>query len=151
MMARFSPILGVTKPSTRRPTVMPSQKPVAAIPLANGSPLRTWIMNSTIQPPSETSTPTYPSRKTAHSHVTRAAGIRSTVSRRFPLAESVVFANESRYCWPLNFQKHDVTTMSSTAASPTFNPEKRGQVSANAFLNCIRATSPLAIRGLCSP
>lgn len=49
-----SPIIGVMKPSTTRPTVRPSQKPVAVIPEGNGWPLRTRIMKLTIQPPSDT-------------------------------------------------------------------------------------------------
>lgn len=58
MIANFSPTLGVTNPSTTLPIVNPSQNPVAVMPLANGSPCRTWIMNSTIHPPSATSSPT---------------------------------------------------------------------------------------------
>lgn len=37
IMASFSPILGVTNPRMTRPTVIPSQKPVALIPLGKGS------------------------------------------------------------------------------------------------------------------
>ena len=58
MIANFSPSRGVTNPSTTRPTVMPSQKPMAVMPLANSVPWRTWIMKTTIQPPRATSMPT---------------------------------------------------------------------------------------------
>ena len=58
MIDNRSPMRGVTNPKTTRPTVMPSQKPVATIPEANGAPLRTSIMKTTIQPPSATSAPT---------------------------------------------------------------------------------------------
>ena len=57
-MAVFSPSLGVTNPSVTRPTIRPSQNPVAVIPLAKGSPWRTRIMKMTIQPPRATSMPT---------------------------------------------------------------------------------------------
>lgn len=57
-IANFSPIRGVTKPSMTLPTVMPIQYPVATIPLAKFSPLRTSSMNLTIQPPRATSMPT---------------------------------------------------------------------------------------------
>lgn len=57
-MASFSPILGVTKPRTSRPTVRPIQKPVAVMPEAKGAAWRMLIMKATIQPPSATSMPT---------------------------------------------------------------------------------------------
>jgi hypothetical protein len=57
-IANFSPNLGVTNPNTILPTVIPIQNPVAVMPLAKSSPLRTSSMNLTIQPPSATSTPT---------------------------------------------------------------------------------------------
>lgn len=57
-IASFSPILPVTNPSTTRPTVMPSQKPVAVIPLGKGAPPLTLNMNVTTQPPTATSVPT---------------------------------------------------------------------------------------------
>lgn len=72
MIANFSPMRGVINPSAMRPTVIPSQNPVAVIPLAKDWPCRTWIMNVTIQPPRATSMPTYPSRKMAQIQVTRA-------------------------------------------------------------------------------
>lgn len=83
-MANFSPSLGVTNPRTTRPTVIPNQNPVAAIPLANGSPCRTRIMKVTIHPPSATSTPTYRSRKTAHNQVILPACFVSSALRRLP-------------------------------------------------------------------
>lgn len=58
MIASFSPILGVMNPSTTLPTAIPSQKPVAVIPLANAPPSLTLIMKVVIQPPSPTSVPT---------------------------------------------------------------------------------------------
>lgn len=58
VIASFSPTRGVTKPSKNRPTVIPSQKPVAVIPLAKAGPFRTRIMKVTIHPPKATSTPT---------------------------------------------------------------------------------------------
>lgn len=57
-MANFSPIRGVAKPRAILPTAMPSQKPVAVMPLAKRLPSRTRIMKVTIQPPRATSTPT---------------------------------------------------------------------------------------------
>ena len=57
-MATFSPMRGVRKPSVTRPTMSPSQNPVAVMPLANSVPCRTFSMNRTIQPPSVTSVPT---------------------------------------------------------------------------------------------
>lgn len=62
-MARKPPSRDVTKPSTRRPTVMPPQNPVAVALPANGEDLRILVMKTTIQPPMETSVPTYKKMK----------------------------------------------------------------------------------------
>jgi hypothetical protein len=83
-MANFSPNLGVTNPSTTRPTVIPNQNPVATIPLAKGSPCRTRIMKVTIHPPSATSTPTYSSRKNEQSQVILPARFVNSALRRLP-------------------------------------------------------------------
>jgi hypothetical protein len=73
-MARFSPTLGVTNPSTTLPTVTPSQNPVAVMPLANRDAWRMVIINVTIHPPSPTSTPMYINRNAVIVHVVLAAG-----------------------------------------------------------------------------
>lgn len=54
---KLSPSRGDTNPNTNLPTVMPSQKPVSAIPEANALPWRTVFMKTTIQPPIPTSIP----------------------------------------------------------------------------------------------
>ena len=119
-IAIFSPTRGVTNPSTMRPTVIPSQNPVAVIPLAKALPSRTRIMKVTIQPPSATSTPTYPNKKMAHSHVTRAEGrlnsARFNPPCRFSSADCTFAARNSA---ALAFQKHAPHTNSSTTAHAT--------------------------------
>lgn len=58
-IARKPPSREVTNPKTSRPTVMPPQNPVAvALPARVEAP-RTFVMKTTIQPPMETSVPTY--------------------------------------------------------------------------------------------
>lgn len=56
--ANFSPSLGVTKPRTNLPTVIPVQKPVATMPDSKSLPPRSRRMKVTIQPPRATSAPT---------------------------------------------------------------------------------------------
>lgn len=119
-IASFSPILGVTNPRATLPTVIPSQNPVADIPLANGLACRTLSMNVTTHPPRPTSAPMYNSRKHVAIQVTRAAGIISKASfMRLPLA-SVVRGCFSRNRAPVDFQKPDRDTTSSMAAKPTY-------------------------------
>ncbi len=85
-IAKFSPSFGVTKPSTTRPIVKPSQKPVDVMPAANGAAFRTRSMNVTIQPPRATSMPTYVMRKTVQIQVIRADGlVKSASFKRLPL------------------------------------------------------------------
>lgn len=59
-MARYSPILPVTKPRNSLPTVMPAQNPVEVADATSGLAERTLVMKIIIHPPSETSAPTYP-------------------------------------------------------------------------------------------
>lgn len=63
IIARKPPTREVTKPNTRRPTVMPPQNPVAVALPAKGEALRTLVIKTTIQPPIETSVPTYKKMK----------------------------------------------------------------------------------------
>lgn len=119
-IASFSPTLGVTNPSKIRPTVIPNQKPVAVIPLAKAPPFLTRIMKVTIHPPSATSTPTYPSKNSAHSQVTRADGrVNNAVFKPPFLLSPPLSAVDCRNTAPVAFQKQRPHTMSSRAAHPT--------------------------------
>lgn len=120
-MEIFSPIRGVTNPKTTRPTVIPNQKPVAVIPLANGSPCRTRIIKVTIHPPKATSIPTYPRRKMAQIQVTRADGRRKSACRRMPFLplSAADRAVALRKAAAVDFQKQARQTASSMAAMAT--------------------------------
>jgi hypothetical protein len=116
VIANFSPNLGVTKPNTILPTVIPIQNPVATIPLANSSPSRTSSINLTIQPPSATSMPTYPRRKRAQSHVTRACGRRISASFMRLSFVPLVRGLAARNAAPVSRQKAVTEVASSMAA-----------------------------------
>ena len=128
-MEIFSPTRGVTNPRATRPTVIPSQNPVAVIPLANAGPCRTRVMKVTIHPPSATSIPTYPSRKKAQSQVTRADGLRNSACRRPPLSfPSCDRAVVCRNVAPVDFQKVAVQVATSTAAHAIYGVQHQRSV-----------------------
>lgn len=131
-IARFSPSLGVTNPSTTRPTVIPNQKlagsqschcqgllhtetyPVAIKPDSNCAPFRTSIMKVTTQPPSATSMPTYTSKKKALTHAT-------LVFRAARVAPRMVSSDKvRRNRVPDSFQKAAVDVTSSSTAPPIY-------------------------------
>lgn len=119
-MAIFSPIKGVTNPRITRPTVIPSQNPVAVMLLGNGAACRTSFMNVTIHPPSATSTPTYPSKKIEQTQVIRADGIVVRTLRK-PACSDVspgCCFLASRNDAPVESQKHATQTRTSIAAPP---------------------------------
>jgi len=72
MTMRHSPMTGVMNPETDLAMAMPSQNPVAVMPLANSAPLRILIMNTTIQPPTEIWVPRRIMKERAQSQVMRA-------------------------------------------------------------------------------
>lgn len=105
---------GVTKPSTTRPAVMPIQKPVATMPESKAAPSRSRVMNTTIHPPSATSTPTYASRNTAATQLTRDR----SASLSSPPLSVVDDALCDRNRWPVAPQKLAEDVPSSMAAPP---------------------------------
>jgi hypothetical protein len=122
VIAIFSPIKGVTKPRIIRPVVIPSQNPVDIILLGNGAAWRTSFMKVTTHPPRATSTPTYPSKKKAHSQVIRAVGIvkRTLLNPAFsdePLSPGCCFFSSWNDA-PVESQKHATQNITSIAAPP---------------------------------
>lgn len=104
--------------------MIPNQNPMAVMPLANSAPWRTWIMNTTIQPPKATSMPTYPSKNRAQSQVTRAEGRVTSASRRLPCGPSAspcCRAMEAWYAAAVDDQKPATEVKISRPARPIYD------------------------------